>query len=276
MRQRGLEDADRGFGGRSLNNTLILKDWLLRFRDPRQLVSLIGNAVVALVVGGLALFRSSSPDGGSLFQASQSFAGSPDLAWLAALSSPGVLFAAWAVFVGYVLLSQPASTSLALEGRSFPILKAAPVDPAQVWRAKTWGIMVPYMAIVTLMLIGGWFLVRYSLLWTPYAWICAMIFGIGIMGTSTAAGFIYANLEWDDPRKMTTSGGGLLSFLLTIAYALPAIVLIVLPFVLSAIWPQATPVLLVVGLGLLVAGTAAWTLWQERRAVEGWHNLALP
>lgn len=276
MRQRGLQEADRGFGGSSLNSTMILKDWLLRFRDPRQLVSLIGNAVVALVVGGLALFRSTSNSGGSLFEASQSFSGAPELAWLAALTSPGVLFSAWSVFVGYVLLSQPASTSLALEGRSFPILKAAPVDPAQVWRAKTWGIMAPYMIVVTIMIIVGWFLVGYDLLWTPYAWICALLFGIGLMGTSTSAGFMYANLEWDDPRRMTTSGGGLLSLLLTVLYALPAIALIILPFVLSTVWPQATPVLLIVGLGLLTAGTAAWTLWQQRRAVAGWHNLPLP
>ncbi len=276
MRQRGLEEADRGFGGNSLNNTIILKDWLQRIRDPRQLVSLIGNAVVAIVVGGLALFRSTSASGGSLFEASQSLSGAPNLAWLAALTSPGILFSAWAVFVGYMLLSQPASTALAVEGRSFPILKAAPIDPARVWRAKTWGVMIPYMVVVTIMIIVGWFLVGYSLLWTPYAWICALLFGVGMMATSTSAGFMYANLEWDDPRRMTTSGGGFLSLLLTIVYALPAIGIIVLPFVLSAVWPQMTPVLLIVGLGLLVAWTAAWTMWQQRRAVSGWHNLALP
>lgn len=58
-KRRGLESSGGRFGRGSLAGAIALKDWLLRLRDPRQLVSLVGSGFVAIVVGALAIFRGS-------------------------------------------------------------------------------------------------------------------------------------------------------------------------------------------------------------------------
>jgi hypothetical protein len=272
-KRRGLEEAGGAFGGRSLALTLGLKDWLLRLRDPRQLVSLLGSGFIAVVVGSLAIFRGNGGDD-SLIAAS---AGGIDAtgAWraLAATFSPGVIVAAWALFVGYVFLSNTATFALALEGGAFAMLKAAPIRPRAVWAAKMWSVYLPFAAVFIVVLFVVWFFVRYSLAWAPYALVAGLIYGYGLLSANMAAGFRFANLSWDDPRRMTTSGGGLVALLLSVVYGLPGGILILLTFGLAAIWPNWAIPIALGGLLLLGLLTWGWRMALLRWSEKAWDKL---
>ncbi|MBP6786034.1 MAG: hypothetical protein KA170_00495 [Candidatus Promineofilum sp.] len=274
-KRHGLEESDGRLGRGSLAAAIGWKDWLLRVRDPRQLVSLLGSGFIAVVVGALAIFRGGSGGDQSLMDlASQGDVAAPGFAGaLMAGFSPGVLMASWALFVAYVFLSNMATYSLALEGGAFPLLKAAPVRPREVWSAKLWSLYWPYVALFTLVLAGSWFFVRYSLSWTPYALGAGLILGFGLLALNTSTGFRYANLSWTDPRRMVTSGGGLVSLLLTVIYGLPGGIIVLLGFGLSFLWPAATIPLAVVALILLGLYTGAWFVAMRRWAESAWDKL---
>jgi ABC-2 type transport system permease protein len=273
-KRRGLETGGGRLGRGSLAAAIGWKDWLMRLRDPRQLVNTLGSGVIAIVVGGLALFRGSGSDT-SLMAASQSGLIEAPGGWtaLTAAFSPGVLMAAWALFTGYVFLSSPATYALAQEGGAFAMLKAAPIRPRDVWRAKTWSVMWPYIALFIIVLIVSRFFVSYSLLWLPYALAAGLLMGYGLMALNVSVGFRYANLAWTDPRRMTTSGGGWVSLVLSVAYGLPAGIVTILGFGLSAVWPQWSLLFAAVALALLALYTWLWHVLMSRWAESAWDKL---
>lgn len=268
-KRRGL-DADGGaFSGRSLAVSLSLKDWLLRIRDPRQLVSLLGGGVIAIVVSALALFNDNGGQGSMMDLSGPGVIEAPgNWAALTAAIQPGVLMAAWSLFAAYVILSTPAMSALALERRSFSLLKAAPLRPREVWSAKLWGVLVPSGVIFAAFLLLTRIIMPFSLSWLPYALAAGLLMIAGLTMINVSVGFRFANLDWDDPRRMTTSGGGWISLLLTLVYGVPATILTLLPFAAAQLWPQWS--LLFMPAGVLLLGLLTWLLmrfmgrWAER------------
>lgn len=273
-KRRGLEERDGVFGGRSLSFALGVKDWLMRIRDPRQLVSLLSSGIIAIVVGALAIFRGQGGEE-SLLAASQAgmIQAEGPLAALTAAFQPGVLMSAWALFAAYVMLSNTALYALALEGGSFSLLKAAPLRPRDVWNAKLWSTLIPTVVVFVIVLGLSRIIVPFSLAWLPYSLLAGIVLLIGLTMTNISAGFRFANLGWADPRKMTTSGGGLISFLLSIAYGVPATLLALAPFSLSHLWPQWSLLLAVAGLVVLALGTWLWRVLMTRWADRSWYLL---
>lgn len=274
-KRRGLaEDRGRLSNG-SLTNSVAIKDWLMRIRDPRQLVSLIGGGVVAAVVGGLAIFRGSGGNDTGLLQASQSgdLAAAIPFDFVGALFSPGIIMAGAVLFIGYAVFSQLALTSLALEGQSYVVLKSAPVTGRDVWWAKSWGAWLPYALTMTLLLIVAWLVVGFNLAWTVYAWLIMLIIGVGLIAVNTTVGFRYANLEWTDTRRMTTGGGGLYSFLLSTVYSLVIGLTAVVFFVLAAAYPSWAIPAAVVGVVVAAALTALWTWVMGNWADNVWKRI---
>lgn len=274
-KRRGLESSQGFFGNRSLALAIAGKDWLMRVRDPRQLVNLLGSGLIAVVVGGLAIFRGGSGgDQSMLTLASQGdIPTSGAVGLFLAAFSPGALMAGWALFVGYVFLSNIATNALALEGGAFGLLKSAPVSPREVWTAKLWSMFWPYVALFVLVMIGSWFFVRYSLAWLPYALVAGVIIGVGLLATNISIGFRYANLSWTDPRRMITSGGGLVSLILSIVYGLPAAVLVWLGVGLGSLWPSLTIPLAMAALLLLAIFTWIWFRFMAGWGEKAWHQL---
>lgn len=273
-KRRGLEEAGGAFGRGSLASAIGWKDWLLRLRDPRQLVNLLGGGLIAIVVGALALFRGTGGDD-SLMTAASSGAIQAPGAWraLTAVFSPGVLIATWALFVGYVLMSNPASYALALEGGAFAMLKAAPIRPREIWMAKMLSALWPFIALFVLVLAGAWFFVRYSLLWLPYALAAGLILGYGLLALNVSTGFRYANLGWTDPRRMITGGGSWVSLLLSILYGLPSGIITLAGFGPAAIWPSWAIPIAAVALLLLGLYTWLWHVLMVRWAEKAWDKL---
>lgn len=273
-KRRGLEESGGFLGRGSLAAAIAWKDWLLRVRDPRQLVSLIGSGFIAVIVGALAIFRGSGSDE-SLMSVAASGAIEADGVWRAVTAgfSPGVLIASWALFVGYVFLSNTATYALALEGLAFPLLKAAPVRPSEVWTAKLWSVFWPFTVLFTLAFFVSWFFVRYSLVWMPYALAAGLIIGFGLLAINVSTGFRYANLAWTDPRRMISSGGGLVSLIVSIVYGLPAGIIILLGFSLPALWPSWSIPIAIVALLLVGLFTWGWYVWMRRWAESAWDKL---
>jgi hypothetical protein len=273
-KRRRLED-NHGFIGRgSLPVAMAWKDWLLRFRDPRQLVNVLGSGLFAVILGGLAIFRGSGGEESLMSAATQGEFDAPGIfGFFSAGFSPGLIMAGWAMFVGFIILSNTASYALALEGGSFPLLKVAPVRARDVWLAKVWSILLPYAIIFVVVLLFTRLVVQYDLRWIPYAIGVGLVIGLGLITANVSAGFRFANLSWTDPRRMMTSSGGFLAFLLTILFSIPAGILAFLPFGLAQIWPAWSIPLALAGLALLIAGTWGWNLLMRRWAESAWNKL---
>ncbi|MBK8048468.1 MAG: hypothetical protein IPK16_15930 [Anaerolineales bacterium] len=198
VRKRGLDRGGGLLASGSLDNIIALKDWLLRIRDSRQMATLLGQMLGAVVIA--FLFLRPRPDRINMLPLPALI--DANALWWLQLPSPGVLAAGWILLIGWMIFSQTAATSLALEGASFYILKAAPVSARQVLRAKTVSILIPYAIVATGLLIASWVVLQYDLLWTPYAWCCLLLMGSGMLGFTTAMGFPWVNLKWEDPRRM--------------------------------------------------------------------------
>lgn len=276
-KRRGLDSSGMYPGRGSLAWAIAWKDWMLRIRDPRQLVSLVGSGFIAVVVGALAIFRGGGGSEGSLMDLASE--GVPQATgWIGLFTagfSPGALIASWALFVGYVFLSNTATYALALEGLAFPMLKAAPVRPREVWSAKLWSTFWPFVVMFALTLAGSWFFVRYSLAWLPYALAAGLVMGFGLLAVNTTVGFRYANLSWTDPRRMVTSGGGLVSLLASVLYGLPAVVVTFLGFGLAAARPGLGIATALGALLILSLLTWGWYIWMRRWAESAWDKLAV-
>lgn len=273
-KRRGLETGGGLFGRDSLAAAIGWKDWLLRLRDPRQLVNVLGSGVIAVVVGGLAIFRGSGGESSLMDVSTSGLVDAPG-GWsaLTAAFSPGVLMAGWALFVGFAFLSNSATYALAQEGSGFPMLKAAPIHPREVWWAKLMSMLVPYVVLYVLALVGSWLFVRYSLAWLPYALVAGLLMGYGLMALNVSVGFRYANLSWTDPRRMISGGGGWVSFLLSVLYGLPAGIVTLLGFGLGAVWPAWAIPFAAVALLLLALYTWLWHVLMARWAESAWHKL---
>lgn len=268
-----LEESKGRFLNGSLGAAIGRKDWLLRVRDPRQMVSLLGGGFVAIVVGGLAIFRGSGGGDSMLAYSRIDSDATGIVAMFSAMFSPGVLMGAWALFVGSTFLMNTATYALALEGKTFPLLKAAPIRPRDVWSAKVWSIFVPFALLFVVVLLGSRFFVSYDLLWLPYALIAGLIIGYGFIAISVSTGFRYALLNWTDPRRMLSSGGGLVSLLLLVVYSVPVAIVVLFGFALSAVWPAwSIPLALV---ALLLLALLAWGshLLMARWADSAWEKL---
>lgn len=268
-----LEESKGRFLNGSLGAAIGRKDWLLRVRDPRQMVSLLGGGFVAIVVGGLAIFRGSGGGDSMLAYSRIDSDATGIVAMFSAMFSPGVLMGAWALFVGSTFLMNTATYALALEGKTFPLLKAAPIRPRDVWSAKVWSIFVPFALLFVVVLLGSRFFVSYDLLWLPYALIAGLIIGYGFIAISVSTGFRYALLNWTDPRRMLSSGGGLVSLLLLVVYSVPVAIVVLFGFALSAVWPVwSIPLALV---ALLLLALLAWGshLLMARWADSAWEKL---
>ena len=113
----------------------------------------------------------------------------------------------------------------------------------------------------------------FSLSWLPYALVTGLLFLAGLTMINVSTGFRFANLDWEDPRRMTTSGGGWASLVLTLVYGVPATLVALLPFSAAQLWPQwSLPLMLV---GVLALGLLTWLLmvFMARWAERSWELL---
>ena len=181
---------------------------------------------------------------------------------------------AWSLFAAYVMLSTPAQGALPLERQSFSLLKAAPLRPVEVWWAKMWSIAIPSAIVFVIILTVARLIFPFSLAWVPYALVAGVLITIALVMLSVSVGFRFANLDWQDPRRMTTSGGGWIGLLLTLVYGVPAVIITLAPFALAQLWPQWSLPLMLAGAVVLALGTWLWARFMARWAERAWELLS--
>jgi len=261
-----IEQRPGLFGRSSLDFILAYKDWLLRIRDPRLLATLF-TAVVLALISVFAMLRPGG-NGTSLLSPSDTMEdGSVDPI------SAGIVFCGMLYFLGWMLFNRLALTSLSIERQAFYILKVAPISAGQLLRSKIFGIFLPYAAISTIGLVAGLFLVNFRLLWAPYGWLVLMIMGYGLLAFLVSVGFLYPNLEWDDPRRMTNRKASLPSLIGSVVYSLVAIIVAWFTYIVANAQQAYAVPIVIAGLTLLAGGTWLFVHRRSRKVEDAWARI---
>ncbi len=139
--------------------------------------------------------------------------------------------------------------------------------------AKLWSVLLPGLVVFALFLLLTRVMFTYSLSWLPYALLTGGLLSAGLTMINVSTGFRFANLDWDDPRRMTTSGGGWVSLVITLIYGIPATLITVAPFAAAQLWPQWSLPLMVVGVLVLAGATWLLMIFMARWGEKAWELL---
>jgi ABC-2 type transport system permease protein len=189
---------------------ILLKDWLVLRRDLRNMTHLIAPLMVGIVYMIMIFgnrYRSTSSPGEMPAQVA---------VWM---HNAGVYVSAGlSLFVSWMLLSRLAGTGFAQEGKSYWMLKAAPVGTTSLLAAKYLAAYLPALALSWLYLLVAWGIqgapvsvLLYSL---PATALCIG----GNAGLNLAFGVGGANLGWEDPRQMQRAASSCLMSLSSMVY----------------------------------------------------------
>ncbi len=242
---------------------VIGKDFLVLRRDLRNLSQLISPLILG-VMYTLMIFRFGGEPPPGQGEAPGWFMDS--FRTVLAFGNVGI-----ALFVGWLLVGRLAAMGFSQEGKNYWILKAAPLNAAQLLLAK---FLVSYLPSLAL---GGIFVIIISV--AQEIPLGVLLYSLTAMGLSLAGmngimigmGAAGANLNWDDPRKMNAGTPGCLGQLLTMIYIPIAFVLFIAPLGLTVAFqiPLAYGYLtgLVFGGGVAL-GFAVLPLMLARKKVE--------
>jgi ABC-2 type transport system permease protein len=188
---------------------IVIKDFALLRRDLRSLSQMVTPVIMGVVYAMLLVRGGGEPPPGRgeappLFM--QSFQD------LLVFGDIGI-----SLFVGWVLSTRLATMGFSHEGRSWWILKTAPIGPSRLLAAK---YAVAFLPVAVL----GWvFLIVLSVVRSVTfgdAIFGLLVVGLcyaAITGVNLAFGVIGANFQWEDPRRMVRGSAGCLSTIASIA-----------------------------------------------------------
>ncbi len=189
---------------------IIRKDILILQRDLRNLSQLVTPLIFGIIYTVLFL-----QDGGEM---SNGQGEAPEFL-LEAIKNLSVYFnVAISLFVGWMLLNRLGGMGFSQEGRSYWLLKTAPISVQKLITAKFLVAYLPTLALSLLFLILVWLFqgapaasLVYSL---PVVALCIA----GSAGLSLTFGITGAKLDWEDPRQMQKTGSGCLGTLISSAF----------------------------------------------------------
>ncbi|MFM8321886.1 MAG: putative ABC transporter permease subunit [Chloroflexota bacterium] len=220
---------------------LMYKDWLVLRRDLKNLSQLITPLIFG-VIYAITLLRS-----GPLVPTEELDRLSP--AAVALLSNGSVYMSvSMSLFVGWMLLSRLGGMAFSHEGRSYWLLRSAPVSVGQLLLAKFLVAYLPTLTLSLLYLLGIWLLSGAGLGVIVYS---AVAVGLGLAGStglSLTFGILGTNLTWEDPRAMQHGSLGCLGVLATMTYLPVIMALFFVPPALCALFDIPLPVGQVLGL----------------------------
>jgi ABC-2 type transport system permease protein len=117
------------------------------------------------------------------------------------------------LFVGWMLLGRLAGMGFSQEGRSYWLLKTAPLTAGQLIGAKFLAAYLPALALSWL------FLLAIGLLHQPgFALVVVALCLAGNTGINLAFGIAGANLNWEDPRQMQRTSSSCLGAMASMIY----------------------------------------------------------
>lgn len=228
---------------------MVVKDFLLMRRDLRNLSQLMTPLILGIVYA-LSLLRT-----GSIAPEGQGNAPG----WFMDALQAGFNFGdiAISLFVGWILVMRLAGMSFSQEGKSYWMLKSAPLNPGQLLTAKFLVAWVPSVLVGWLFVIVMAILQPARLATLPFAMLVIAFCFAGLTGINLAFGVTGAKFDWVDPRKMQGGNAGCLGSILSTVFLPISAALLVGPAALLPVFgipPIAGQIAgLLVGGGLCVA-----------------------
>lgn len=231
--------------------TIPLKDWRVIVRDLRNFAQILSPLLLVpfiyinIVVSGGNRARNNLTEligrldnGGALTFVELGLAGS-------------VLFVTALVFARIGL------TGISMEGKSWWLLKAAPLRPWDILRGKFLSAYIPFALLDSLLMLGAAVWRQFSLSAALYTTLGTLLLGVGIIAICVGLSVPWARLDWDDPRRMSSGWGSLIAFVVQSLYALLGLAFLALP-ALATLWlPDWTAAAWIIGPACALALTAA-------------------
>lgn len=217
--------------------TILVKDLRLFTRDLRNLQQLIFPLALA-GVWTVRLFT--QPPARDLDDAP---------AWLGQLNDLGG--AGIAFFICLSLSSALAGAGVSREGKSFWLLKLAPISALRLLLGKLALAYLPYPTVGTLFLLLLALIGGSGPLVLLQQWLLLLLVGLGCAAFGIGLGATFVRLDWENPQQQTTWQVGCLGLLFYPLYLLVVVVLVAGSALLASGFSGAT------GLGVQLAG---WTL----------------
>jgi ABC-2 type transport system permease protein len=216
----GLSSAGAGLVRQLLPSevrAIVAKDLRLMRRDLTNLSQVIGGLIMGIVFAVMLLRSGGEPPAGQ---------GEAPALFMSLLES-AMVYGSMAIglFVGWVLLARLALVGFSMEGKSYWILKSAPVSAGKQLAAKFLVAYLPTLALSWIYLLGVALLQHTPLATILYGLPAIALILAGLGGINLAFGVRGVNLTWTDPRKMENGVAGLLGVISSIVYQLITLLL---------------------------------------------------
>jgi len=224
--QSSIKSIIDGFVPKGIS-AIFVKDLLVLRRDLRNMSQLVMPLIIGIIYAFMFLRNG---DIGS------EIGGSDLPAWAAeALKNTKLYFnVGLSLFVGWLLLGRLAGMGFSQEGKSYWLIKTAPIRVLHLISAKFLVAYLPTLGLswAFLFVISAVERARLStLVFTlPVVALCIA----GNAGINLSFGITGAKFDWEDPRHMQTGGSGCLASLVSIIYLPIDLVLFFSPPVLFA------------------------------------------
>jgi ABC-2 type transport system permease protein len=231
---------------------IALKDWRVIPRDLRNFAQLLSPLVILPVIY-FNLLSGSGRRGRDLGDLLNGLG-------RGTIDPTGIVIAVGVLTATALVFRRIAANSISMEGQAWWLLKIAPVDGRDLLRGKFAAAMAPFAILSTVLLLGAAIWQGFSILGFLYGWFGVELLGVIILALAVAASVPWARLDWDDPRKMTSGWGSLISLAIGTTVAGLAGLLLCLPVLAGAFAPSFTAIAWLLG-PLLALAVAAGTVW---------------
>ncbi len=248
-RQRAAQAAAHGgwLSRAPADLAVALKDWRVIPRDLRNFAQVLGPIVLLPIVYVNLL----GGGGRRSFNALQA----ADKLTQGRVDPTGIFLAAGILLATVLVCVQVASTAISMEGKSWWILKIAPISGVELVRGKFLAAWLPFVVLSTVLLLGAAVWKGLSILGVLYGWFGIELLGAGMLAMSLGFGLVWPRLDWDNPKQMHS---GLATFCSFVGEAVLGLIgggLLSLPVILQVVAPAWAPAGWIVG----ILGAAALT-----------------
>jgi ABC-2 type transport system permease protein len=231
-RKRVARDAaNAGWLGRAPAYLAIaLKDWRVLPRDLRNFAQILGPLVMLPVV----YFNLLGGGGRRSFNAAQelnSLTGGR-------IDPTGIFIAMGVLLSTSLLATQISATAISMEGKSWWLLKAAPISSIELVRGKFVAAALPFTILSSVLMIAAMIWKQFSLLGFLYGWFGVELLGAGILAMSLGFAMRWPRLDWDNPKQMRNGWANLASLAGDAVLGLLGGGLLLVP-ILAEIWAPA-------------------------------------
>jgi ABC-2 type transport system permease protein len=196
---------------------IIFKDFKVIRRDLNNLSQLVGAFIMGIVIAVMLLRSGGKPPAGN----------GEAPAMIMSLLRSAMAYGSMVIglFVGWGLISHLGLFAFSMEGRSYWILKTAPVSAGKQLTAKFLMSYLPALILGWIYLLGIAILQHTPFITILYGLPSIALILAGLGGINMALGVRSVNLAWTDPRKMENGVAGILGTIVSIVYQLVTLLL---------------------------------------------------